>query len=33
MILSLITIGMLLFSSWLGGKLVFEGRVGVTEPS
>ena len=32
MLLSLITIGMLLFSGWLGGKMVFEGRVGVTEP-
>jgi len=31
MILSLVAILMLLVSGWLGGKMVFEGRVGVRE--
>ena len=31
MILSLVGLGMLLVSGWLGGKMVFEGRVGVNE--
>jgi len=30
MILSLVTIGLLLVSGWLGGKMVFEAGVGVT---
>lgn len=32
MILSLVTIGLLLVSGWLGGKMVFEHGVGVTPP-
>jgi uncharacterized membrane protein len=33
MVLSLVTIGLLLVSGWLGGKMVFEGGVGVSGPS
>jgi uncharacterized membrane protein len=33
MFLSVVTIALLLVSGWLGGKMVFEARVGVTEPN
>ena len=33
MLLSLVAIGLLIVSGWLGGKMVFEGGVGVSGPS